>query len=53
VAGAAYTLLTTTNLTTPLASWSTNLTGTLDGTGSFSNAIPVNLSQPAQFFYVH
>jgi hypothetical protein len=44
-----YTWLSTTNLTAPI-NWTTNSTGTLDGAGSFSNAIPINTSQPAGFF---
>jgi hypothetical protein len=48
VPGASYTWLQTTNLTPPII-WTTNLTGTLDGAGSFSNAIPVG-TDPARFF---
>ncbi len=48
----SYTVLTTTNLTTPSALWTTNTTGTTDNTGSFSNAIPVSATTPAQFFRV-
>ena len=44
-----YTWLTTTNLSPPII-WTTNSTGTLDGTGAFSNAIPINTLQPATFF---
>jgi hypothetical protein len=51
-AGASYTLLTTTNLTTPIMDWTTNTTGTLDATGAFSNAIPVNVSKPTEFFII-
>jgi hypothetical protein len=43
-----YTWLSTTNLTPPIT-WVTNTTGTLDGTGAFSNSIPVG-SLPASFF---
>ncbi|HZI31324.1 MAG TPA: hypothetical protein VFF11_03225, partial [Candidatus Binatia bacterium] len=43
-----YTWLSTTNLTPPVV-WTTNTTGTLDGTGAFSNAIPVNVVQPAMY----
>lgn len=50
--GAGYTLLTTTNLETPLANWTTNTTGTLDGTGSFSNGVPITTPPPAKFFRV-
>ena len=46
---AGYTWLTTTNLSAPI-NWATNSTGTLDGTGSFSNAIPINAAEPARFF---
>lgn len=44
-----YTWLTTTNLSAPI-NWTTNTTGTLDGTGAFSNAIPVNAGTRASFF---
>ncbi len=47
--GAGYTWLTTTNLSTPI-NWTTNSSGTLDGTGAFSNTIPINASQPESFF---
>ena len=45
-----YTWLTSTNVTAPLPAWTTNLQGTLDGSGAFSNAIPINSTKPAQFF---
>jgi hypothetical protein len=45
----SYTWLSTTNLSPPV-NWTTNSTGTLDGTGSFSNIIPINASQPTNFF---
>jgi hypothetical protein len=44
-----YTWLTTTNLSPP-AIWTTNSTGVLDGTGAFSNSIPLNPATPARFF---
>jgi Fibronectin type III domain len=44
-----YTWLTTTNLAAP-THWLTNSTGTLDGTGAFSNSIPLNPSLPTGFF---
>jgi autotransporter-associated beta strand protein len=49
---AGYTLLTTTNLTTPSAAWTTNTTGNFDGSGSFSNSIPVSPITPARFFRI-
>ncbi len=38
-----------TNLAAPI-NWTTNSIGTLDGSGAFSNSIPINASQPASFF---
>ena len=49
-AGAGYTWLSSTNLTTPIASWITNTIGNFNGSGNFSNAIPVSAATPAQFF---
>jgi len=46
----AYTLLTTTNLMTPVGSWTVGVTGTLDGAGAFSNAIPINFINHDNFF---
>jgi hypothetical protein len=45
-----YTWLTTTNLTIPVANWTVSATGVFDGSGAFSNAIPINVSTPAAFF---
>jgi autotransporter-associated beta strand protein len=50
--GNGYTWLTATNITTPTAQWTTNTTGTFDGTGAFSNALPVNVSEPARFYRI-
>jgi Galactose oxidase, central domain len=44
-----YTWLFATNLTPPVV-WMTNSTGTLDGVGAFSNAIPINPLIPEGFF---
>lgn len=44
-----YTWLSTTNLSAPIT-WKTNSTGALDGTGAFSNSIPINATTPASFF---
>lgn len=41
-AGVGYTLLSSTNLTLPLAQWATNATGTFNGVGVSSNAIPIS-----------
>jgi len=45
---AGYTWLSTTNLAPPVI-WKTNSTGNLDGTGAFSNSIPIG-ANPATFF---
>lgn len=50
-AGGGYTLLSATNIATPFASWTTNTTGTFSGTGTFSNAIPINAAQPGGNFF--
>jgi hypothetical protein len=49
-AGYSYTWLTATNLTTPLTNWTVSVSGTLDGAGSLSNAIPINATNRASFF---
>jgi hypothetical protein len=46
--GAGYTWLTTTNLSAPVV-WTTNSTGTLNGSGAFTNTIPIG-ANPASFF---
>ncbi len=46
----SYSWLTSTNVTAPVSEWTTNSTGVFSETGSFSNAIPVNPSEPARFF---
>jgi hypothetical protein len=48
--GGSYTWLTTTNLLTPVINWTTSTTGVFDGSGNFSNAIPINFSKPVGFF---
>lgn len=45
----AYSWLSATNLLTPLSNWTVIATGVLDSTGAFSNSIPINPSQPADF----
>jgi hypothetical protein len=46
-AGAAYTILSATNLLGP---WVTNTSGTFGSTGSFTNAIPLSHSVAGQYF---
>jgi hypothetical protein len=45
-----YSVLTSTNLATPLSQWATNVSGVFDGSGFMSNAIPVSTSEPSRFF---
>jgi hypothetical protein len=48
--GGSYTWLTSTDVSAPLASWTTNSVGVFEGDGTYSNAIPINTSEPARFF---
>ena len=48
--GGSYTWLSTTNLTIPLSVWATNSTGVFDGSGGFSNSIPIVPSESKRFF---
>ena len=51
--GSGYSVLSTTNLTLPLASWTTNVTGVPFGVGgaiAFTN--PINSSAPVRFFKI-
>ncbi len=50
VPGGTYSWLTSTNVAAPVSMWTTNTTGVFDTQGNFSNAIPVNTSEPAAFF---
>jgi hypothetical protein len=49
-AGAGYTWLSSTNVASPVATWTTNSTGVFDANGAFSNSIPFNPSERARFF---
>jgi hypothetical protein len=48
--GASYSWLTSTNVAAPLALWTTNITGVVDGTGAFSNSILIAPSEQDRFF---
>lgn len=52
VANLGYTVITTTNLTTPLAGWTVSTTGVTTGAGTFSNSIPSSATEPSRFFRV-
>jgi len=46
----SYTVLTATNIATPLASWTTLSTGSFDGTGAFSVTNTITPGNPQQFY---
>jgi hypothetical protein len=48
----AYDVLMTTNLSSPVTSWAVVATSVSDGSGGVSNAIPINVTNPASFFRV-
>jgi autotransporter-associated beta strand protein len=48
--GGGYTWLTSTNVAAPVAQWTISTAGTFDQSGAFSNAFPINVSEPARFF---
>jgi len=49
--GGSYSILESTNLALPLANWTTNQSGTFNGSGTFSNAIPLG-TDPQRFFSI-
>lgn len=50
LAGAPYAIPSTTNLAWPVALWTTSVTDNCNGTGGFSNALPVNAADPQRYF---
>jgi hypothetical protein len=52
LAGGAYSLLSSTNITIPLTSWSTNATGIFGNGGSFANHVSVDASDAQRFFVI-
>jgi hypothetical protein len=46
----SYAWLSSTNVASPLATWTTNTTGSFNGSGAFSNAIPINTGEALRFF---
>ncbi|HXI72395.1 MAG TPA: hypothetical protein VNN22_18735, partial [Verrucomicrobiae bacterium] len=49
-AGATYYVVGSTNLAVPLALWPILSTNVFDGSGNFSNSVPVDVTRQAQFF---
>ena len=49
-ASGTYSILTSTNISLPLANWTTNSTGTFTAGGAFSNAVPI--STQGQSYYL-
>jgi len=50
--GGSYSVLTSTNVGAAMATWTTNTTGTFNGFGAYSNALPIIIGEPARFFRV-
>jgi hypothetical protein len=50
VAAQPYRILMSTNLTLPLASWTPVTTGTFAADGDYTNSVPMNAIQSAEFF---
>jgi len=50
LAGSGYSVLSTTNLVLPVASWDVSGTGTFAGDGTTTNSIPVSAGERARFF---
>ncbi|MDR3459655.1 MAG: autotransporter-associated beta strand repeat-containing protein [Verrucomicrobiae bacterium] len=48
--GSGYTWLTATNVAAPSATWTTNSAGLFDGSGAFSNSIPVIPAESGRYF---
>jgi len=48
----SYRVLSATNLTTPMAAWLPVWTNQFDGSGAFSNTIPVNAAEPTRFYWL-
>ena len=46
----SFSVITSTNVALPVAEWSATATGVFDGSGTSSNAISVNLTEPTRFF---
>jgi len=47
-----YHIMSSTNLSLPLSQWTPVVTNSFDGSGNFSNAIPIDGSKKSQFFEV-
>jgi fibronectin-binding autotransporter adhesin len=50
--GASYTVLSSMDAAAPLNQWTQVATGTFDATGGYSNAIPINQSEPRRFYLI-
>ena len=50
VANGGFSVVTSTNVSAPLASWTTAQTGSFDAGGNFSVALPITPGAPRQFF---
>lgn len=50
LAGSGYSVLSTTNLTLPVSSWTVSATGLFDGNGKATNSIAINPAEAARYF---
>jgi hypothetical protein len=50
--GASFKVLTSADITAPLASWAVGTTGTFDANGNFSVSLPVSLANPHLFYII-
>ncbi|MEO7300810.1 MAG: hypothetical protein ABI042_19770, partial [Verrucomicrobiota bacterium] len=47
---ATYSVVTSTNVAAPAATWTTLQSGSFDASGNFSTSVPITLGQPQQFY---
>ena len=48
--GGTYRILTSTNLSAPLNTWTAALTNSFDQAGGFSNAVSINMAESSRFY---
>lgn len=48
----SFSVLTNADVTLPVATWGTNVTGTFDGGGNFSASLPISASNPRLFYLI-
>ena len=53
IPGNAFNVLSSTNLTAPLGSWTNVVSGNFDGSGNYSAPVTIDLTVPTQFFILN